>query len=569
MIAIHGDHFSRTFQTDSPTMRLILLFTWLTAISWLASDSLAADPQSQAISFQVRLQQPTQQGSSRYHVVHRAQSWSAAETAVIVCDVWDAHTSVNAVRRVNQIAPRINDLCNTLREKGATIIHAPSGCMDTYAETPARQRAIKTPAAENFPDDIGKWCYQIPAEEQGQYPLDQSDGGRDDEPHENKQWTERIIKLGRNPNRPWQAQCSVVTIDQSQDYISDNGNEVWSILAAKNIDNVIMVGVHTNMCVLGRPFGLRRLASNGKNVVLVRDLTDTMYNPAAWPYASHFSGTDLIVSHIERHVCPTITSDQVLGGEPIRFANDQRTRLVMLVAEDEYKTNETLPAFAAKHLTKHFSVTILHGSETERHSIPGMWALDDADALLISARRRALPEADLKRIEAFVAAGKPVIGIRTANHAFSLRGKPSPTGTETWESFDADVFGGNYTNHFGNGLKSTLKIADSADHPIIKTGDIGKLAPSGSLYRVKPLADGTRVLLEGSLEDGQSEPVAWTFIRGDAGRSFYTSLGHENDFSHPEFQTFLAAAIHWACDQPLPSLETISAQNQRYNAARP
>lgn len=550
-------------------MRSILLFAWLTANVVFASTSQAAEPTKEPLSLQVRLQQPTKEGSGRYHLVHRSQNWSAAQTAVIVCDVWDSHTSVNAVRRVNQIAPRINQLCNALRNQGATIIHAPSGCMDTYAETPARQRAIKTPAAEHFPADIGKWCYQIPAEEQGQYPLDQSDGGRDDDPEENKQWTERIIKLGRNPKRPWQAQCGVVQIDQSADYVSDNGNEVWSILTAKNIDNVIMVGVHTNMCVLGRPFGLRRLASNGKNVVLVRDLTDTMYNPAAWPYASHFSGTDLIINHIERHVCPTTTSDQLLGGAPMRFANDKRTRLVMLVAEDEYETNRTLPRFAAKHLSNHFSVTILHGSETERHSIPGMEALEDADALLISVRRRALPAADLKRIEAFVAAGKPVIGIRTANHAFSLRGKPSPAGTATWESFDADVFGGHYTNHFGNSLKSTLKVPDSADHPILQTADISKLVPGGSLYRVKPLADGARVLLEGSLEDGQSEPVAWTFIRGDAGRSVYTSLGHEKDFSHPEFETFLSAAIHWACDQPLPSLTTITAQNERYDAGQP
>ena len=78
------------------------------------------------------------------------------------------------------------------------------------------------------------------------------------------------------------------------------------------------------MCVLGRPFGLRQMAKNGKKVVLVRDLTDTMYNPKRWPYVSHFAGTDLIVAHIERYVCPTITSDQLLGGKPFRFNNDKR-----------------------------------------------------------------------------------------------------------------------------------------------------------------------------------------------------------------------------------------------------
>ena len=84
----------------------------------------------------------------------------------------------------------------------------------------------------------------------------------------------------------------------------------------------MLVGVHTNMCVIGRPFGLRNMARFGKNVVLVRDMTDTMYNSRRWPNVNHFRGTDLIVEHIEKAVCPTITSDQLLGGKPFRFKND-------------------------------------------------------------------------------------------------------------------------------------------------------------------------------------------------------------------------------------------------------
>jgi hypothetical protein len=67
------------------------------------------------------------------------------------------------------------------------------------------------------------------------------------------------------------------------------------------------------------------MAKNGKHVVLMRDMTDTMYNPARSPYVNHFQGTDLIVEHIEKFVCPTITSDQFLGGKPFRFKGDGRT----------------------------------------------------------------------------------------------------------------------------------------------------------------------------------------------------------------------------------------------------
>ncbi len=110
---------------------------------------------------------------------------------------------------------------------------------------------------------------------------------------------------------PWKSQSVMIQIDQTKDYISDRGDEVWNILESHHVKNVILAGVHTNMCVLGRPFGLRQMARNGKRVVLMRDLTDCMYNPKRWPFIDHFSGNDLIVSHIERFVCPTTTSDQI------------------------------------------------------------------------------------------------------------------------------------------------------------------------------------------------------------------------------------------------------------------
>ncbi|MCA9091839.1 MAG: isochorismatase family protein, partial [Planctomycetaceae bacterium] len=120
---------------------------------------------------------------------------------------------------------------------------------------------------------------------------------------------------------PWQRQSDMVTIDAEVDFISDRGDEVWNILQSRGVQNVILVGVHTNMCVLGRPFGLRQMARCGMNVVLMRDMTDTMYNPRRWPYVSHHEGTRRVIAHIERYVCPTITSDQVLGGEVFRFSD--------------------------------------------------------------------------------------------------------------------------------------------------------------------------------------------------------------------------------------------------------
>ena len=260
------------------------------------------------------------------HQIAAAENWNAERTAVILCDVWDYHHSINAVRRLEEMLPRMNNLLKEARGRGATIIHAPSDCMPAYEQNPARLRALSAPKVD-LPKDIASWCSRIPSEVSSlgaQYPVDQSDGGEDDDPQEHKEWAAKLVALGRNPGMPWKAQSPGIEIDTAKDYISDRGDEVWSILQDHKIEHVILLGVHTNMCVLGRPFGLRQMAAQKMDVVLVRDLTDCMYNPKRRPFVDHFTGNDLVVSYVERFVCPSITSDQILGGEPLRFAGDKR-----------------------------------------------------------------------------------------------------------------------------------------------------------------------------------------------------------------------------------------------------
>jgi nicotinamidase-related amidase len=257
----------------------------------------------------------------RFETRERAERWEPKKAAIIICDMWDLHHCKRAVNRVQELAPRMNEVIARARSQGVFIIHAPSSCMAPYEDTPMRRRAKDAPRAKNLPKDIGTWCHRIPAEEKGRYPIDQSDGGEDDDPAEHAAWVEKLTALGRNPKAPWKSQIDVLTMDE-RDAVSDSGVEIWNLLEDRGIDHVILMGVHTNMCVLGRPFGLRQMAKNGKHVVLMRDMTDTMYNPASWPHVSHFRGTELIIEHIEKFVCPTITSDQILGGKPFRFKND-------------------------------------------------------------------------------------------------------------------------------------------------------------------------------------------------------------------------------------------------------
>ncbi len=277
-----------------------------------------------ALKLQLRSQQERSAGSGFFKSQSRDESWSAKETAFIVCDVWDAHHCLNAVRRLEEFAPRMNDVLKEARKRGATIIHSPSDCMAAYEDHAARKRAVSAPAAKVKPKDVEFWSSRIPSEEQAVYPIDQSDGGEDDDPAEHAEWAAKLKAMGRNPGMPWKTQSKLIEIDADRDFISDRGDEVWNVLESRGIKNVILVGVHLNMCVLGRPFGLRQMVRNGKNVALMRDMTDCMYNPKRWPQVDHFTGNDLVVSHVERFICPTITSDQILGGKPFRSKYDTR-----------------------------------------------------------------------------------------------------------------------------------------------------------------------------------------------------------------------------------------------------
>ncbi len=290
------------------------------ALAWfLTLAVMIGGRQAMAETIPLKLRSITRDKSARLKPIRVTQeeTWDLGKTAVIVCDVWDLHHCLNAVRRLEEFAPRLDQVLKTARAKGAIIIHSPSDCMPAYADHPARQRATDTPLSKSLPEDIQSWCSRLKSEYD--YPIDQSDGGEDDDPTEHAAWAAKLKALGRNPGTPWKKQSDLITIDSDHDYISDRGDEVWSILEKHGIQNVILTGVHCNMCVLGRPFGLRQMVRNGKHVVLMRDMTDSMYSPKRWPHVDHVKGHDLVIQHVERFVCPTITSDQLLGGQPFRW----------------------------------------------------------------------------------------------------------------------------------------------------------------------------------------------------------------------------------------------------------
>lgn len=273
----------------------------------MAEKSSKKDP----ISVHMRRRVPSPGGEKDWVVSCETQKWEPRETAVIVCDMWNAHWCRGATSRVVEMAPRVDEFVRKARKRGVFVIHAPSDCMETYKDHPAYQRALRAPRAKNLPDGILNGCGSMGPEEDADYPIDQSDGGCDCEP---------VCPQGS----PWTAQIDAIHIDEKRDAITASGVHVWNLMEERGIQNVMILGVHTNMCVSGRPFGLRNMARFGKRVVLVRDLTDTMYNSRSRPYVDHFVGTDLIVEHIERYICPTVLSSDLTQKPSFRFAADSR-----------------------------------------------------------------------------------------------------------------------------------------------------------------------------------------------------------------------------------------------------
>jgi nicotinamidase-related amidase len=503
--------------------------------SLLALVLLVPAGQDEFLRLSLRRRVETAPGSGRWHAVTSPEGWNLKATAAIVCDMWDQHWCRGASARVAEMAPRMNELLAGLRKQGALVIHCPSDTMGFYQDTPQRKLAQDAPKAETKVP-LERWRKLDPAREAA-LPIDDSDGGCDDEPP-------------CKTRKAWSRQIETIRIEEG-DAVTDSA-EAYHLMRRRGIENVLVMGVHTNMCVLGRPFSIRQLVLQGLKVALVRDLTDTMYNSRKAPFVSHFTGTDLVVEHIEKYWCPTVTSDELIRGNAFRFKEDRRLHLAIVIAEDEYKTWETLPPYALAELGKDFKISLVFGNEKSPNDIPGLEVLGEADAALLSVRRRILPKAQLEAVRRFVAAGKPVAAIRTSSHAFALRqGKP-PEGHDVWPEFDAEVLGGNYHNHHANtkpgGPRTLAWIAPGAEkHPILAGIPAGEFAVSTSLYKTSPLAPGTTLLLLGKVEGVEPhEPVAWTCERKDGGRTFYTSLGGPEDFKLETFRKLLANGIRWA-----------------------
>jgi type 1 glutamine amidotransferase len=273
----------------------------------------------------------------------------------------------------------------------------------------------------------------------------------------------------------------------------------------------------------------------------------------------------------------------------------QGKHVVLVSGDEEYRSEEALTQLAKILATHHgFTCTVLYAidpktgeiSPNTGNNIPGLEALAKADLMVIATRFRNLPDEQMKHIDDYLRAGKPVIGMRTATHAFNIPkdrtyahyGNGYGGDKKDWaDGFGRLVLGEKWISHHGHhGKESTrgLIAPDAKDHPILRGIADGDIWGPTDVYGVRlPLPGDSKPLVLGQVLVGMTPdsapvegkkndpmmPVAWTktytIDGGPSGRVFTTTMGSSTDMVAEGTRRMLVNACYWAVglDDKIPS----------------
>ena len=205
--------------------------------------------------------------------------------------MWDTHWCKPEAQRNQYLSILANETISKARDIGIFIIHAPSNCQDFYKGTKARE-FVKNLPYSNPP--VNKFHIN------NTLPINDTDGGCDD----NTSYDRRV----------WTRENPFIHIDQNRDAIlADDLTEAWNLFHMKKLRNIIYMGAAVNMCVLHRSFAIQQVWRWGLQPFLIRDITDSMYNPQMPPYVSHEEGTQLVISFIEKFWAKSLLSYDLLN----------------------------------------------------------------------------------------------------------------------------------------------------------------------------------------------------------------------------------------------------------------
>ena len=252
-------------------------------------------------------------------------------------------------------------------------------------------------------------------------------------------------------------------------------------------------------------------------------------------------------------------------------AEEKKPHAVLVVGTLHYSPELTMPLLAKELERFGFRTTVVMGQGNPENKtenvLPGIKALNDADVAIFFTRFLKLPDEEWKPIEDYIKSGKPVIGLRTANHAFKY---PKDHPRYDWnDDFGRRALGTPYIVHQGGttDIKVTL---ENANHPIMANVAKTKWVSPGTLYLAR-LEKGCLPLITGSgkgrarlvkkrfgeiqVKEFETATVAFAWQNEWGGKAFYTSLGHPGDFAEESFTRMLLNSVCWAVNKPLPKAD--------------
>ncbi|MCS7315891.1 MAG: ThuA domain-containing protein [Bryobacterales bacterium] len=260
----------------------------------------------------------------------------------------------------------------------------------------------------------------------------------------------------------------------------------------------------------------------------------------------------------------------------------QGKHIVLVSGDEEYRSEEALPQLAKILALRHgFRTTVLFAIDPgdgtinpdRRDNIPGLHLLREADLMVIFVRFRDLPDEQMKHIVEYVESGRPIVGMRTATHAFDLKSSATYSryswNSKEWEGgFGRQVLGETWIRHHGkHGKQSTrgILVPDERGHPILRGIRDGDIWGPTDVYAVRlPLPGDSRALVLGQVLDGMTPqsppapgpvndpmmPVAWVKsyrgAQGKVARVFTTTMGSSEDLLSEGFRRLLVNACYWA-----------------------
>ncbi|MFN0180219.1 MAG: ThuA domain-containing protein [Gemmatimonadales bacterium] len=273
-------------------------------------------------------------------------------------------------------------------------------------------------------------------------------------------------------------------------------------------------------------------------------------------------------------------SQPALPGHPSRLVFEGSDgpgagkHIVLIAGDHEYRSEELLPALGrilARRLgfkaSVFFTLDTAGFIEPGSSRIGGLDALKTADLLIMAIRFQDFPAEQMQHIVDYLDRGGPVIGLRTATHAFQI--KDGPFARYSWDYSGADypsgfgeqVLGETWVGHYGTNHEQSSRVlphADRAAHPILR--GVGDIHVQSGGYQAYP-PDGSEVLALGQVLNGMEPsappdtskeqlPVVWTRTyqgtNGQSGRVFTSTHGASEDLLNAGFRRMLVNATLWA-----------------------